>query len=563
MNEPNNNPNNVNNENNGNVLPAGATFVVPGQETQPTSNNNVTLGTVINNQQPQGQVVNPEPVNSAPMPGTLASMVNNQAPVVNEQAPVVNPAPAEPVNPPQSAPAGISSLVNATPVENVGAPVETPGVVNQPGQNPPAPQPASPAPNVPEENNKKKFFDSSKKSNIIALILLILIFVGGIVGALFLFVFDSPTKAFSKAYDDFLAATDVNGQMDNNTYYNYDLSISVSSGNEVYKDLIDLINKFKFNFTIGKDENSRAVMLGLFSYDNDELINFSSLVDNGVAYIKLNNLLDKVIKLDINSETEEDEGISFDYDFDLADYNVIRIEFFKALKETLNQVKYDKTMTKYNGSNVKKYSFNVDTDFTTILYNKLANNQEFVNSLKKISGEEDVLSTINSALQELAGKGYTASVYAGLFKGDIQAISIANATDEIVIVPSDGSYKIEIYQNGTMLYTASFVYSRSGDDVSTTISFGVVSDGTTVSIRSLRSKMDAPEIIDITEAVGFDELTETEIESVTEKLENNAGVVKISEAISNLMMQSFDESSDWTIVYDDETITDDMDLDED
>ena len=489
MNEPINN-------NNQNQPNGGMVFNVPNQppvNPMPTGQN-MTLGAAVNNQTPVTGAPTPEPTQQPMNVGPAA------APLTPPVAP--SPVPAEPTGQPMPNPMSMpNQTVNPMPTNNGGLP-------------PVGATPTAPAPETPKEEKPKA------KTNPIAYVVLILFAVAALGAVLYYFVLDKPNKAFASLVNDTYASVPITETK--NTFTNYDVKLKVVTSNEQYKAYTSLFDKLGINVTMGQTDDGIA-MNGLLSYDNTEVLNYSMLTKENIAYLKLNNLYDKV--LEMNTATEElpvEASVNIN---DIDSEKMIKA-VKNALDKALEKANYTKEITDLGSDKVKKYTLTIDSTFTDTLYNELSGNADFMKGYATMSGgdEANAKVTLKEELTNLAQEKVKIQMYTPLLKKELKKLSISSSSESIVITPNNDTYNFSYSENGTAVFNGYIEYKKTGEDGNINLNINIPSMDLGLTVNTAFSNFKDMNILDPKDAIKLEELSEEEMNTITNKLMDNKGV---------------------------------------
>ena len=303
------------NEVNNNGIPNGNTPVNPGamsfnvpptEGSVPQQAPNVVTEPVTNNVNQASPVA---PANNMSMQSALANSTPNATPVNVPPTPNVE----------AQQPASGNSNVSLGTVVNSGITMSEPiNEIPAGGNNNNVTLGANPLPteettnaNIPDEPVKEK-----KKTSPIVIIALVLVLLVGAAAAYY-FLLETPKSIFSRAYDGLLSQIKENQNL-NNSYISYDLKLNINSENEEYKQYSEIINNIGINGTTGYNDTTKSLTSNnMITYKSSELVNLSLLVNDKTTYLKLNNILDKVLKLDLD---EPGESVVPSVDTNFNDY---------------------------------------------------------------------------------------------------------------------------------------------------------------------------------------------------------------------------------------------------
>ena len=196
--------------------------------------------------------------------------------------------------------------------------------------------------------------------------------VGG--ACAYYFVLNTPKKFYTTIVDKFLNENDniINKNTNNDLNYNYSMTMKASVNDAETQKVIDVINNIKITGNAKYDKDNKLLIENsTLDYKNNKLLdmNYMLELDKKTIYLKLNNVLDKVIKFDF-AEYEAELSDS-QIDTNTEDYIEIYNSIIKAIKLTLENADYERKITKLNNNFVFEEKLLIDKDFKTQLLKKL------------------------------------------------------------------------------------------------------------------------------------------------------------------------------------------------
>lgn len=485
--------NNQNQNNNTNINPA-MNFNFPNQaehstpEQSQTPVGNQTLGSVVSSI-PTAESVNPQPINPNPEPQvniqTLSSVVSNIQPVQNS-------------NQPNSIPANPSTQINKQSVNQANT--ELGGTV--PSQQLP-----------PDEKIKKK----TSPIVVVALILLLLVIGGGL---LYYFVLDTPKRIFNVAFNNLYEKVKSESKPANLKYTNYDLSLNAVTNNEKYKPYTELINNIKINATSGLNDNNQFILNGMINYNDGELLNINLLYENNTSYLKVSNLLDKAIKIDLSKDEDEE---NYNPDFNTDDYNQIVDSVLNAYKSSLEKANYKKELVSLDGKKVKKFTLKIDGAFIESLYSNLSNDQGFLTNLSKITNKStnEIVEEINKAVNEYENNDEEVSIYTALLNNKFIKLVFISDKNQLSITPNGDIYNYEIMENNKITYKGYVKYNKIATNSNLTFNIMMQDELTTITFNCSTIAVDNIEPLDISNAIDYESLTQEDYAKIQENANKN------------------------------------------
>lgn len=385
-------------------------------------------------------------------------------------------------------------------------------------------------PQTTQVNNNEiddTFVEPNKKpiGAIILLVLLLLIF-GGM--AYYYFVLDNPKAIFTTVVNTALDKINFEETKKSGTI-DYNLNLNITSSNDEMKETLDIINQFKLSGSIGLDNNLNQLN-GIINYKDKKLLDYNVLIDNGdnpAMYAKLNDLYDKIIKI----ELEKDELT--DYDTNINDYKQILSSIKNALTLSLENANYKKKIVKLNDETVKKISLNVDEEFLVSIYNKLLQDSLFVSSYSKIKGmsNEEVSDLLNKNITDAKGNDETLNLYLTAFKNEFLKFEYISDKNSLTITKNDDKYNFDISESYTSKYQGYIKLIEVNNKNNFVFSLSLIEEelNTEFNVEYSVDENKKVNTMDISNSVNLDELSEDETNIITNNLYENEAFNKLLE----------------------------------
>ena len=451
-----------------------------------------------------GQVVNNEPVQANSMPQTVGQAVNEVTPPMAPPQPVSNPAPQSPIQQPSMPPA------------------EAPQTI---GQAQSMPTQASPTDaNQGEEKPKKK------PVALIAVLILVLLVAGA--GALYYFVLDNPKTIFTTAANKALSKANV-------------VQANVIAEDKNMKELLDVINHVKLEGMIGTQADT-TLLSGVINYKDEKLLDYNLQVDsaNNVLYAKFADLYENVIKVDLSSEEETDSTSNIDVD--TSDYEQVLSSVKESIISTLETANYNKEVTKLDGKNVKKVTLTIDEAFLSNINNKLLSDDKFMTSYAKITGmtKDEITDEFKQTLEDYKGSNETISLYLSLLGNEFIKCEYVSDDGTLAVSVDGDAYKFSFSEASTTKYEGTFKVSDISDKKLVAVSLTSVEDKMTVNINATYNTVSNVELLDVSHAINYEELTEEEMSDIILKLADNKALTNLISDLGLDDMASMVLSSD-------------------
>ena len=474
--------------------------ILNNQNIQPTPSQPLTLGQMVNttpNQINDGQNNVPQSINNQVQPAVnQTQLTNNQTTNISNQMPQNNNLMGTNDN-------QITNMQNQMPTDN------TPSIqaIEQP------------------QGLDNETATPKKKTPIILFVLIALIIIISGVMVCNSFIFNNPKKIFTTVSNTLLKnANNIN--ISTKTNIDYNISINVSSQDENTQQILDIINELKLKGTFASDTNNN-VMNGIISYKDDELLNYGIQGNNEALYIKLNNLYDKTIKINTSNQSES----ITEYSTDINDYNVAVNSLSNAISNALNNANYRKETTEINNQKVKKVTLILDEKFLTDLCNLLLQDKSFLESYSKITNndESSIEQMLKDAIKEAANNNEELSVY--LLKNELKRIEYAGRKSVITVDINDNQYEFNISESNVSKYNGIIKISTMSNQKLLSISINMLEEKINLNVNTIYSIDNNKEIelLDTSDAIDYQELTEEDITNITQKLYENEALLSLIE----------------------------------
>ena len=325
--------------------------------------------------------------------------------------------------------------------------------------------------------NKKKVYFSCA----ILVFIILIVAVGG-----YCFV---STK--SKAKDVFTSTIDkafekITSQ-DNLSSIAGDISIktNLSSDDKSIEKMLDIVNNLDADIKYGIDYNTNNLnIVSKARYNQEELINISSYIENNELFINLNDIYNKTINIPIKKHNNYVSTI-----FNQNDMKIIAKQLNKAINNSLKDEYFIKKNTNIilndNDTKVTKNTLTLNnTNLDKIINSikeELGNNDEFLGSLSQISNEtkEEIKSRIASINNNYIEEIITISLYTKENKviGLEIAKTFSTGLSLLILKNTETNYSYEI-KNNVNSYKGNFEIKKGDNSINLKISINGTINGT-------------------------------------------------------------------------------------
>ena len=318
-------------------------------------------------------------------------------------------------------------------------------------------------------------------------------------------------------------------------------SFNIDAGKNA-NEITDLINKLSIQINGEIDTKNMISNLDFNTkYDTGKLIDFKFYLENGDAYLFSKDLYDKYLYLgNTNELTSEIKKSNFEFSDIETIIKSITNAFGKALK-TDNVIKSQETITIDNvNKDVNKYSISLKDNelknFINDMITNLKNDSDFINAMKKMDNDFDINDF--KSLEDIPSGSYEIDFFTtkDLLNEELisvrQSFDIDNekATINIDVLGND-SYKITSIVDGETIETKLTVNekifnveaSAKVDDMKITFKINFNFD----EISSITKE-------NTTNKISINDMTEEELQKISENLSKNENLIKFVEKIESL-----------------------------
>lgn len=416
---------------------------------------------------------------------------------------------------PESLPSIDDTIQNE--VEPAAVEVEAP--VSSLEENGPIEEAVKPAPTYNNDGDNKK----SKTPIIATICAVILVVLGAFVAYTKMFNAKSVfTKSIDKKYDKLEKWIDDNWdtkKVGKTAIVKQDVKLKITADPTIVKDastkaMLDELNKLEIKSEVGVDaKNNNLKMIINALYDNSDLINVGTYLNDGKYYVELKGLYDKYIDI---TDMVKTEGTDINISKDDVKYilRTVKDSFnknlnskdFKKSKETVvidgKKVKTTKITYKFTQKTIDELSYKMVED--------LENDSKFVKIIAKIADtkESEIKKSLKEAVKKIKEdmksadskesislscyvKGLTNSFVGFSLEtstsktkatyyenGATKQFNIVGSGSELVALKKDDKLTIDMKSGDKSVAAIEVVKNTKGNK--TTYSYKVLSNGTTV-----------------------------------------------------------------------------------
>lgn len=403
--------------------------------------------------------------------------------------------------------------------------------------------------------NQEELFIPKRKHVALKIIIAVILIAGLVVGGYFLYQnkFNNPNKIVSDILEKERKNIDDSFNKAVNTSDKYEINglvkANVELSNEL-KDIANLINDINLQFNGQIDPTNNVYNINLDTkYKNDKLLDIKAHYENETIYVLLDKLFDKYLKISTkdltsmaNSESISQPEITKD------DIKTITNSLFDAIKKELDNHELKKELAKIiiDGSekevnnNYFELKDNEIKDFITNIVNNLANDNKFIATLEKITGEKNIkdeLGEIKNSLK-FEKQTYKVNFYTtkSLFNQELVSIRQELLYDNqktafIVDKISNDEVLISVDMNGAV---SSVRIKKNGSSVNLDLSINFLGMVVKLETNLNYEKINELTKVDVSNNKDISELTEEDQNKIQENLSKNEAFIKLMETISKL-----------------------------
>lgn len=396
-----------------------------------------------------------------------------------------------------------------------------------------------------KNNNEEEFFDERekrsagrhaedmdtsfvepKKHHYFAkfIIFLLVLIIGG--ACAYYFIINTPKKFYITITDKLTKESIITSNKTNKDInYNYSIETKLTSNDKETQQILDIFNKIKIT-GITKYDNNLIEGNNNIKYKDGELLDITYMLDlnNNTTYLKLNKVLDKVIKLSLNEDKEE---LTKTFDTNKEDYETLINSFIKNFKLSLENANYERKITKLNNNFIFKDTLLLDETLEKKLLTKLLHDDEFLQSLSKIKNTSvsEISDELNEELANLDKEVSTLSVYRTILNNEILKIELKSEDDNLTITKEDDKYNFEIIDSNELTYKGYIITSNNSNETKLTINLEFIKEKMNIELNLIYSKNgNKIEKLNPNDAIDYTELTEEDLTKIMKYVQENKTV---------------------------------------
>lgn len=380
-----------------------------------------------------------------------------------------------------------------------------------------------------EDVNKKK----SKKSKIVGFVVLALLFVIGFIVGFKIYELSKPYNIYSSLINSALKSSKFENHENYKVDFNFNVKAEDSELDDTTKEILNSMNYSGTNFISVKEK----YMIANYTIKNDSntLLDMNMYYKNGIAYLGLGELFDKLIEIPLDEENSKKVNDLF-LNINSSNIEVILREIKNAFEDAIKDEKIvkEKTTLDIDGKSVNVVNNKLVIDksneerISKKLSDYLKNSDDFLDNFSKEFGvsKEDIISFLedDSYTSEEDYKMVINLYTNGILNNFVSAKIEFIENDEKIV-------DFEFNKNGLKISDDMLVFTINEDEKDKySINLKYESDGMSVVLSGTATmsytQMSTPFVSD---AISLEELTEEDFVTFGENLSKNEAFINIIE----------------------------------
>lgn len=380
-----------------------------------------------------------------------------------------------------------------------------------------------------EDVNKKK----SKKSKVVGFVVLALLFVIGFIVGFKIYELSKPYNIYSSLINSALKSSRFENHENYKVDFNFNVKAEDSELDDTTKEILNSMNYSGTNFISVKEK----YMIANYTIKNDSntLLDMNMYYKNGIAYLGLGELFDKLIEIPLDEENSKKVNDLF-LNINSSNIEVILREIKNAFEDAIKDEKIvkEKTTLDIDGKSVNVVNNKLVIDksneerISKKLSDYLKNSDDFLDNFSKEFGvsKEDIISFLedDSYTSEEDYK-MVINLYTNGFLNNFVSAKIEFIENDEKIVD------FEFNKNGIKISDDMLVFTINEDEKDKySINLKYESDGMSVELSGTATmsytQMSTPFVSD---AISLEELTEEDFVTFGENLSKNEAFINIIE----------------------------------
>lgn len=381
-----------------------------------------------------------------------------------------------------------------------------------------------------EDVNKKK----SKKGKIVGFVVLALLFVIGFIVGFKIYELSKPYNIYSSLINSALKSSKFENHENYKVDFNFNVKAEDSELDDTTKEILNSMNYSGTNFISVKEK----YMIANYTIKNDSntLLDMNMYYKNGIAYLGLGELFDKLIEIPLDEENSKKVNDLF-LNINSSNIEVILREIKNAFEDAIKDEKIvkEKTTLDIDGKSVNVVNNKLVIDksneerISKKLSDYLKNSDDFLDNFSKEFGvsKEDIISFLedDSYTSEEDYKMVINLYTNGILNNFVSAKIEFIENDEKIVDFEFNNNSIKISDDDMLVFT---IKEDEKDKYSINLKYEL--DGMNVELSGTATmsytQMSTPFVSD---AISLEELTEEDFVTFGENLSKNEAFINIIE----------------------------------
>lgn len=398
------------------------------------------------------------------------------------------------------------------------------------------------------EIKEEELFIPKTKHKALKIIFAIILIGALIAGGYYLYKekFDNPNKTVISIIED--AEKNVKNELDDNAYkINGVLKIDANLSSEL-KPITDILKNLDLQFILESDVKNKLANATINAkYKKEQLIDINMFVNDNNAYVLLQDVYDKYLKLSMDDVTSEKSIEIPEINLSEQDIETLTNSLMKALKNGLNGIEFKRISTTIKIDDKDRNVYNNYADLKEAemkklikdIINTLSGDNEFIKVFRKIAGED---AKIDDLVKELDNKTipgtYRISFYTDKNILNQKLVSVRLEVDVDNVKSSITLDKISDEESLLSVNTSggTIVVRVKKTNSVFNVNMNVNILGVTVKLDFSSNYEKIKEVTkpDVSDSKDIEKLTNEEQQAIAEKLQSNKGILKLIEDLSKI-----------------------------
>lgn len=380
-----------------------------------------------------------------------------------------------------------------------------------------------------EDVNKKK----SKKSKVVGFVVLALLFVIGFIVGFKIYELSKPYNIYSSFINSALKSSKFENHENYKVDFNFNVKAEDSELDDTTKEILNSMNYSGTNFISVKEKYRIANYT--IKNDSNTLLDMNMYYKNGIAYLGLGELFDKLIEIPVDEENSKKVNDLF-LNINSSNIEVILREIKNAFEDAIKDEKIvkEKTTLDIDGKSVNVVNNKLVIDksneerISKKLSDYLKNSDDFLDNFSKEFGvsKEDIISFLeDDTYTSEEDYKVVINLYTNGFLNNFVSTKIEFIENDEKIV------NFEFNKNSIKISDDMLVFTINEEEKDKySINLKYESDGMSVELSGTATmsytQMSTPFVSD---AISLEELTEEDFVTFGENLSKNEAFINIIE----------------------------------